>query len=44
LRIRDELREVFGESVDLIEPPEWETIPEYGREVMGEETYLEWKD
>jgi hypothetical protein len=44
IRIRDELRKVFGDDVDLIEPPEWETIPEYNLEVQGEETYLEWND
>jgi len=43
-RIREELKVVFGETVDLIEPPEWETIPEYEREVQGEEIFFDWKD
>jgi hypothetical protein len=40
-RVREQLRAVFGESIDLIEPPEWETIPEYDLEQGGDEIYLD---
>lgn len=40
-RIREQLRAAFGEAVDLIEPPEWETIPEYDLEQKGEDVFLD---
>ena len=40
-RIREQLRAAFGETIDLIEPPEWETIPEYDMEQEGEEIFLD---
>lgn len=42
-RIRDRLRATFGDIIDLIEPPEWETIPEYDMEPAGEDTFLDGK-
>ena len=43
-KIRERLRQTFGESIDLIEPPEWETIPEYHLEQEGEDTFLDVMD
>jgi hypothetical protein len=40
-RIREQLRQAFGETIDFIEPPEWETIPEFDLEQAGEERFLE---
>ncbi len=40
-RIREQLRIAFGETLELIEPPEWETIPEYHKEQVGEDFFLE---
>jgi len=43
-RIRDKLSMVFKDVADIVEPPEWETIPEYEKEIPGEEYFLDMND